>query len=212
MKAIVLKRESIDKIEDMRSQIAGSLFSRIRGKVLALFMTNPAKRYYFRETTRIIGDSPASIQRELKSLTAAGILTMEPIGIQKFYRANKECPIFEELRSIVRKTFGVPDVLREVLSLHKDKIGLAWVDGSGDSDRHGRIKLSIIGSLWIGDLASILEPVERSLGRSIDPNLYTVEDFQRLMENAGDFSPANGGEKKRFIIGTQKDYDKIFIQ
>jgi hypothetical protein len=193
--------------------IAEAIFPRIRGKVLALFMLNLEKRFYFREAVRIIGDSPASIQRELRSLTAAGVLLMEPIGIQKFYSANSKCPVYEELKSIVRKTFGVPDALRDVLQPHVGKIQLAWINGpdstGGDLSR-SEIDLTIIGSLWVGDLAAILEPVEKSLGRPIIPNLYTKEDFAKKCELEPGFRDTAAQYYRLLLIGSRDELNQLF--
>lgn len=213
MKASDQKSVSMFESPGFRSVIAEALFPRIRGKVLALFMMNPEGHFYFRETVRIIGDSPSSVQRELKSLTAAGILKMEPIGIQKFYRVNGESPVYEELRSIARKTFGAADALKEVLRAHAGKIQLAWIDGSFASGKdHGRadIDLTIIGTLWIGDLASIVEPVEGSLGRSITPILFAKEDFLKKCEGDRDFAKSVADSDKMFIVGDDDEFRGLF--
>lgn len=206
------KKESSHVYLGFQSAIAEALFPRIRGKVLALLMMNPERQFYFREAARIIGDSPSSIQRELKSLTAAGVLQTEPIGIQTFYRANRESPVYEELKSIVKKTFGVADVLKNTLSLHVDKIRLAWIDGSATSGvdtGRGDISLTIIGTLWVGDLASIVEPVESGIGRPIAPDLFTREDFVKKCESDPGFLTMVTGSDKVFIIGIQDELDAL---
>lgn len=212
MEARVLNNESSGPKSDCKLDIATALFPRIRGKVLALFMLNPEKKYYFRETARIIGDAPASIQRELMKLTAAGILTVEPIGIQKFYTANRDSPVFEELRSMIKKTYGVTGMLKEVLGVHRDKIRFAWINDSPYSDGRKEIDITIIGSLWIGDLASILEPVEASLGRPLNPTLYTAEDYRRQPESTGDFSHSEKDSEKLYIVGSQEEFADLFAQ
>jgi hypothetical protein len=37
----------------------------------------------------------------------AGLLLKVPVGNHMHYRANRDCPIFEELASILRKTSGL---------------------------------------------------------------------------------------------------------
>ena len=56
---------------------------------------------------------------------------MKPIGIQKFYRANTDCPVFSELKSIAEKTFGVADIIRDVLKTSvAGQISVALIYGS----------------------------------------------------------------------------------
>jgi hypothetical protein len=209
MNTIDPKTESLPASFNFKSIIAEALFPRIRGKVLGLFMLNPEKQFYFRQATRIIGDSPASIQRELKSLTAAGILRMEPIGMQKFYRANQESPVFEELRLITRKTFGVAETLKGVLSPHIDKIQIGWISDSGATSGENEIVLILIGTLWVGDLASILEPVEALLRRPINPGLYDNEDFIKKCEADEVFLQAAVRADNVFIIGNQDELNNL---
>ena len=51
-------------------------------------------------------------------------------GRQVYYKANVKCPIFNELKIIVRKTFGMADVIRYSLEMETDKIQLAFIFGS----------------------------------------------------------------------------------
>jgi predicted transcriptional regulator len=61
-----------------------------------------------RELARRIGALPADTNRELVKLAEAGILSRQHIGNQVHYRANRDCPIFEELAGLLRKTSGIP--------------------------------------------------------------------------------------------------------
>lgn len=48
-----------------------------------------------------------ALQRELKQLIEAGIIKRTARGHQVYYQANKDCPIFDELKSIIVKMFGI---------------------------------------------------------------------------------------------------------
>jgi len=71
-------------------------------------------------------------------------------GRQVYYRANEQCPVFNELKSIVRKTFGVPDVLRQSLGTGATKVRLAFIFGSvarSADDRRSDIDLMVVGKI-----------------------------------------------------------------
>jgi predicted nucleotidyltransferase len=190
------------------SGVGEALFPKIRRKVLALFLLNPDHRYYFRETARLIGDTPGSIQRELKSLTDVGILVMEPIGIQKFYRANKEHPVFEELRSLAEKTFGLADILKDVLRNHTDKIAFSFVFGSiasGQETGKSDIDLLVVGSIGLRELAAIVEPLERATGRPINPTLFSAAEFKIRVKKGDHFVVTLLDSEKLFVVGTPDD-------
>ena len=191
------------------SGIGEALFPKIRRKVLALFLLNPEKHFYFRETVRILGDAPGSLQRELKSLTKAGILSVEPIGIQKFYQANTHSPVFEELRSIAEKTFGLVDVLRDVLrSQASDRLDIAFIYGSvarGRDTSSSDIDLMVIGSIAFRELVSILMPVEENMQRPVNPTLYSVDEFRRKLNENNNFVTNVLKSEKLFVMGTAND-------
>jgi len=195
------------------SGIGEALFPKIRRKVLALFLLNPEKHFYFREAVRLLGVTPGSLQRELKSLTEVGILTMEPIGIQKFYRANTESPVFSELRSIAEKTFGVVDVFRAVLrNQGTDQLEVAWIYGSVASAHDtssSDIDLMVIGSLPFRELVSILKPIEENMQRPVNPTLYSPEEFRTKVRDKNNFLRNVMESEKLFILGTMDDLARL---
>lgn len=195
------------------SGIGEALFPKIRRKVLALFLLNPEKHFYFREAVRLLGVTPGSLQRELKSLAEVGILTMEPIGIQKFYRVNTESPVFSELRSIAEKTFGVVDVFRDVLrNQGKEQIEIAWIYGSVASAHDtssSDIDLMVIGSLPFRELVSILKPIEENMQRPVNPTLYSPEEFRTKVRDKNNFLRNVMESEKLFILGTMDDLARL---
>jgi predicted nucleotidyltransferase len=195
------------------SGVGGALFPKIRRKALALFLLNPEKQYYFREAVRLLGDTPGSLHRELKSLTAAGILSVEQIGMQKFYRANPESPVFSELKSIAEKTFGIADVLRDVLRTEAEaKIDVAWIYGSvasGQDTSSSDIDLMVIGTLSFRELVAILKPVEEHMQRPINPTLYSESEFQKKVQDGNHFLLNVLKSDKLFVVGDENDLARL---
>ena len=195
------------------SGIGEALFPKIRRKALALFLLNPDKRYYFREAVRLLGDTPGSLQRELKTLTAAGILTVEPIGIQKFYRANPDSPVFGELKAIAEKTFGIADVIRDILRTQAEsKIDLAWIYGSvasGQDTSSSDIDLMVVGSLSFRELVVILKPVEEHMQRPINPTLYAAIEFRQKVREGNHFLLNVLKSDKLFLMGNENDLGRL---
>jgi len=81
--------------------------SRVRVKLLTIFLTNPDARFYTRELSRLLDESPYAVQRELRRLKSVGLLEVEPEANIKYYAVDKSCPIYPELKSIVLKTTGL---------------------------------------------------------------------------------------------------------
>jgi Fe2+ or Zn2+ uptake regulation protein len=79
--------------------LADTLFTKTQRRVLGLLFCNPDRSYYANEIVRFAEAGIGTVQRELVRLTAAHLITVTKIGNQKHYQANRQAPIFEELRS-----------------------------------------------------------------------------------------------------------------
>ena len=85
----------------MLEQLFGS---RTRVKLLRLFLTNPDNNYFVRELTRKIKERINSVRRELENLETLGVVHSHNQGQKKFYRADKEFVLFEELKGLILKS------------------------------------------------------------------------------------------------------------
>ena len=170
---------------------ANAIFSDPQARVLRWLFGQPARSFHVSELLRLSGLGSASLQRELKRLDEAGILKSDKVGNQRHFRANRESPVFPELESLVRKTMGAEPLIREALTALGDRLVDGWIYGSvakgedsGDSD----IDLMLVGrDLTLGEIHACLEPVESSLGRRINPVVYTPREFSRRRDEAGSF-------------------------
>lgn len=90
----------------MSSGLAELLFKDYRRRVLGLLLLHPDKQYHVREIARLTGTVAGTLHKELSKLAEAGVLVKEAVGNQVHYRANIECPIYEELSRILEKLTG----------------------------------------------------------------------------------------------------------
>ena len=84
-----------------------------RTAILAVLLLRPDEPQHVRELARLTGVSPGTLHRELTALESFGVLRRNAVGRQVFFTANRECPVFEELAGLVRKTAGLVDATRE---------------------------------------------------------------------------------------------------
>jgi DNA-binding MarR family transcriptional regulator len=95
--------------------LAGALFSRVQLRVLGLLFGQPERAFHASEIIRRAGAGSGAVQRELEKLAAAGIVTVTTSANRKLYQANRQSPIFEELRGVITKTVGLVEPLRQAL-------------------------------------------------------------------------------------------------
>lgn len=184
--------------------LASVLFPDYRRKVLALLLLHPESSYHQREIARLTETQSGTLSRELVKLVAAGLAVKTRVGNQQHYRANRECPIFEELASILRKTSGLTDILAEALSPIADQISAAFVFGSmasGKASAGSDIDLMILGTVTFREAVAVLYPCQETLGREINPKVYQREEWQRLLAEGGAFITDLLEKPKVFVIG-----------
>ena len=172
------------------SQLGDALFTTTQQRVLGLLYSQPGRSFYTKEILRLTGMGVATIKRELDRMVAAGILTLRRQGNQHHYQANPDCPIYQELLSIVRKTIGVVDVLKQALEPFTDRIDWGFVFGSvasGKESANSDIDLLLIGGITFSEAVSALHPAQEALAREINPKVYRPDEWQRLLKKKDAF-------------------------
>lgn len=189
------------------NSIGDALFTKTQQKVLGLLFSKPDKSFYTNEIMRWASIGRGTVSRELDRLVAAGLLTVTKEGNQNHYQANASSPVFKELTSIVRKTFGVADGIREALEPLAENIELAFIYGSmakGDDTKSSDIDLMLIGKeLSYGDVVEVLLPMEESLQRAINPTIYEKQDFVAKLKEGNSFVSRVMEQSKIIIRGDE---------
>jgi len=192
--------------------LCSGLFSKTRQAVLALLYGQVDKSFYTKQILDGVKIGRGTVQRELKNLTDTGIITREVQGRQVYYRANSRCPIFNELKSIVRKTFGVADVIRQSLASSARKIRIAFIFGSvarSADDRRSDIDLMVVGRISFGDVVSLLGPAEEKLAREINPVVYPIAEFKKKVKDDHYFVRTVLEDEKIFVIGDDHELGRL---
>jgi len=188
------------------------LFGKTRQAVLALLYGWTDSSFYTKQILDAVKTGRGTVQRELQNLTDAGIITRQTQGRQVYYRANEKCPIFKELQSIVRKTFGIGDVIRQSLSSVSGKIRVAFIFGSvawsGDNSRSD-IDLMVIGEISFGEVSSLLHEAEEKLGREINPVVYPIAEFKKKVKEDHHFVKNVLEGEKIFLIGDDGELGRL---
>lgn len=145
------------------------------------------------------------VQRELKQLTESGLLGTSRVGNQKHCQANAAAPIYEELSSIVRKTFGLAGPLREALAPLAEKIEAAFVFGSmakkSDTAASDIDLLLISDELAYPDLFLALDAVSARLGWTVNPTMFTRKELMRKHKDGESFVRRVMAQPKLWVIG-----------
>lgn len=190
-----------------RFGLADTLFSATQQRVLGTLFSQPDRSFYASELIAVARGGSGAIQRELARLEGVGLIDSTRIGNQKHYQANRKSPIFNELRGIVLKTFGIADVLRAALQPLTSKLDVAFIYGSvaKRTDTSGSdIDVMLIGKgLSYPDVVEALATSEKRLGRSINPTIYGANEFQRKLSADNSFLQRVLKQPRIMLIGDE---------
>jgi predicted nucleotidyltransferase len=191
------------------ASLSDALFSTVQQRVLALIFGHPERSFYTREILKNVNSGTGAVKRVLERLEQSGLVSIERIGNQKHYCANQDSPIFEELHSLVLKTVGLTEPIRQALQPYADKIRVAFVYGSvakGRDTARSDIDLMVIGdNLTYSDLYTALRSAEQIVKRPIKPNFLSTADWRRRLGQKNSFLTKIVAEPKIFIIGSEND-------
>ena len=187
------------------SAIGDALFTKTQQRVLGLLYGRPEQTFYLNEIVRLAAVGKGSVSRELEKLCAAGLLTVSRQGNQNHYQANANNPIFNELKAITQKTFGVVDIIKAALVSLLRKLSRAFIYGSvaqGTEHAGSDIDLMLVGDdISYSEVMDLLAPAEKQLGRTINPTLYTVAEFTDRKTNHQPFIQRVMEQPKLWLVG-----------
>ncbi len=195
----------------MRKQI-DALFPKTKQGLLAALVLHPDKWWYLSDLAKHLHTSPSSVQRELRSLTEAGILTRRTEGKRVYFRPDSECPFLSELQGIFLKTSGLVDVLKNSLKGLAPRIDCAFIFGSvarGEEPSRSDVDLLIVGDIGLADLAPKLKEAEKRLLREVNPVTYSMKEFKKKVKNKDHFVSTVIKGEKLFLQGEDEFLETV---
>ncbi len=185
--------------------LANALFPKVRQRVLSVLFRTPDRSFYANEVISLAQSGTGAVQRELANLAQAGLITVTKLGNQKHFQANAQSPLYAELRSLVLKTVGLADVLRNALAPMAAGIRSAFVYGSmasqQDTAKSDVDVLLVSQTLSYADVFAALESASQQLKRNINPTLYTPDEFARRLNQDQAFITRVMNQPKIWLIG-----------
>jgi predicted nucleotidyltransferase len=189
--------------------MAEALFTRVQQRVLGLLFSEPGRSFMATEVIRLAAVGTGAVHRELAKLVGGGLVTVTPVGRQRHYRANEASPIFSELHSLVLKTMGLAEPLRQTLAPLADRITVAFVYGSvaaGTDTARSDVDLMVLSDdLSYAELFVALQAAEERIGRKVDPSLMSVAEWRSKRAEGAHFVSQVAERPKIFVVGTADD-------
>jgi len=191
-----------------RDAVATALFGNTRSAVLGLLFQDPAEPLYARQITGKLGLGQGAVQRELFRLSTAGILRRTVRGRHVYYQPASDSPAFAELCALLRKTTGVAAVLRASLAPLEGRLRFAFIYGSyaeGTLRPGSDVDLLVVGKVSFADVVSHLVSAQATLGREVNPSVYSPAEFASKLARGHHFVNAVAQGAKILLIGDERE-------
>jgi predicted nucleotidyltransferase len=184
------------------------IISRVRVKMLSLFLNNPATIYHVREVVRQVGEEINAVRRELAHLEKAGMLSKEQRANRLFYRFRKDYPLYFELMELIGKTTGLGwDIVKNRTKLGKIKFAmlsgrfLRGLPHKSSSD----VDLLIVGSVVLPELATYVKAEEVKKERELNYTVMSEEEFTFRKRRRDPFVLEILGGSRVLLIGDEEE-------
>lgn len=165
------------------------IVSKSRVKLLQELFYLPGEMYYIRQLTRMTGEKINSIRRELKNLDQADVVKSEWRANKRFYWANKDNDLFEDILKMILKTKGLgKQLINKQHQVGKIKFTfmstqLAWNLAPIDE----KIDLFVVGKVVLPELGVLVRAEEKRRDREINYTVMEKDEFKFRKEKKDPF-------------------------
>ena len=169
----------------MTSKLDRLFGSKTRVTLLSKLMMDSDKRFYIRELSKNLSIPYGMLHREVKNLVLLGILQEEKTGKVTLISVNKKLPYFVELKSMMIKTAGLGDLIKNALFGLKG-IKYAFIYGSfasGGEVEGSDIDLLVVGDISEEEVLKAVSGIERDVGREVNYIVWSEKEFSKRVKN-----------------------------
>ena len=186
------------------------LSSKVKAELFRLLFGVHDEPLHLRELARQSGLAVGTVRQELDRLTRLGVVQSEADGNRICYRANQEHPLYPGISSLVLKTMGVVDVLRE--TLRDTPVLVAFIYGT-TARKPGllarELDLMVIGSIRKRDVEKRLGAGAQAVDRTINFYLRTAEQFKWQKKGRDPFLSKALAGPRLFLVGDGRSLSEL---
>jgi hypothetical protein len=190
------------------ADLSDIITSKVRVKVLNLFLANLKEMYHVRGIVREVDEEINAVRRELDRMEKSGILKKEPRGNRVYYWIRTDYPLFGDLLSIVSKSTGIGNSIIE----NRNKIGkVAYVMFSGrfarrkPRKREEDVDILVVGEVVLPELAAVIRMEESKRNMEINYTVMSKEEFDFRKKRRDPFLLGILAGSRTMIIGDEEE-------
>ena len=184
------------------------IISRVRVKILELFLLNPQQIFHVRDIVRRVDEEINAVRRELAHMEKAGMVSKEQRANRLFYSFRKDYVLYDELLRLVGKTSGLGgDIIKQKAKLGKIKYAmisgryLKGLEKKSQTD----VDLLLVGTVVLPELGSIVKAEEARRDVELNYTAMTEEEFQFRKSRRDPFVLSVVSGSRIMVLGDEED-------
>lgn len=183
------------------------IISKVRVKILQLFLSCPGKIYHVREIVRLISEEINAVRRELAHMEKAGIVSKEPRGNRLYYSFRKDYLLYYDLVNLIAKTTH----LGWAIIKNKNKLGrikFAMLSGNfirWEEKDQNRVDLLLVGEIVLPELSLLIQAEQTRRNKEINYTVMSEEEFKFRKERNDPFIKNILSGLRLMLIGDEKE-------
>lgn len=184
------------------------IISRVRRKLLELFLTNPGVIFHVRDIVRKVDEEINAVRRELAHMEKAGMVSKEQRANRLFYTFRKDYPLYFELVGLIGKTTGFGwEILRHRGKLGKIKFAMLSGRYVRQMPRKSQndVDLLVIGNVVVPELTQIVKAEEARRQHELNYSVMTEDEFEFRKRRRDPFVLSTLEGSRLMLIGDEED-------
>lgn len=183
------------------------IVSRVRVKLLQLFLSSGDNLFHVREIVRRVDEEINAVRRELARMEGFGMVSSEWRANRRLYRFRKDYLFYKELLGLVAKTTGLGGaILKSKVKLGKIKYAFLSTrflqsKPAGSED----IDLLIVGSIILPELQSLVADEQTKKDLEINYSYMDEAEFAFRVKRRDPFILRVLIQPKVMLMGQEED-------
>ncbi len=181
--------------------------SRVRVKILQLFLSSPDTLFHVREIVRRVSEEINAVRRELARMEKFGMVSSEWRANRRLYNFRKDYLFYKELLSLVAKTTGLGGSLIKART-KLGKLKFAFLSSRflrGQTSRAEDVDLLIVGSIVLPELQAIIADEQAKREQEINYSFMDEAEFKFRVNRRDPFILRVLVQPKVMLIGLEEE-------
>ncbi len=181
--------------------------SRVRVKILQLFLASGESLYHVREIVRKTSEEINAVRRELARMEKYGMVTSEWRANRRLYRFRKDYLFYKELLSLVTKTTGLGgNIVKNKAKLGKMKFAFVSTKFiKGLSTNSENVDLLIVGNIILPELQTIIADEQAKREAEVNYSFMDEAEFKFRVRRRDSFILKVLVQPKVMLIGDEDE-------